>query len=164
MFTPEHMTVTTVTRDGFSHEHGNERENLCAALLAIALLGASTFASFAADPTGTWRAEQGTVRVSNCGGALCATIVSLKEPNDPQTGRPKTDIYNSDASKRNRPLVGVQFVTRLRPQGANKWSGGQLYNYEDGKTYDANLVLENANTLKLQCCVLFVCKTKTMTR
>src|SRR5437588_12089686 len=70
---------------------------LCAALVAIALLSVSRVASFAVDPTGTWRTEDdATVRVSNCGGALCATIASLREPNDPQTGKPKTDIHNGD--------------------------------------------------------------------
>jgi uncharacterized protein (DUF2147 family) len=137
---------------------------LCPALLAIALMGVSTLASFAADPAGTWLTEENaTVRVSNCGGGLCATIASLKEPNDPQTGKPKTDINNVDASKRNRPIVGLQIFTGLRPEGANKWTG-QIYNPEDGKTYDANVVLENANSLKVQGCVLFICRTKTWTR
>ena len=133
--------------------------------LAMALSGAWTLASFAVDPTGTWLTEQGkaTVRVMDCGGALCATIVSLREPNDPQTGRPKTDGYNVDTSKRNRPIVGLQILIGLRPQGANKWSG-QVYNPEDGKTYDANVVLEGGNILKVQGCVLFMCQTHTWTR
>jgi len=141
-----------------------EAEVLRAALLSIALLGASAVASFAVDPTGTWRTEEdATVRVSNCGGGLCATITALREPNDPQTGKPKTDIHNADPGKRNRPIVGLQIFTGLRPEGANKWTG-QIYNPEDGKTYDANAVLENASTLKVQGCVLFICKTKIWTR
>jgi uncharacterized protein (DUF2147 family) len=138
---------------------------LRAPALAIALWGGSTLASFALDPIGTWRTDEGkaTVRVADCGGALCATIVSLKEPNDPSSGRPKTDSNNVDASKRNRPIVGLQILTALRPQGANKWTG-QVYNPEDGKTYDATVVLENANVLKVQGCVLFLCETHTWTR
>jgi uncharacterized protein (DUF2147 family) len=135
-----------------------------AALLSIALLCVSAVASFAIDATGTWRTEEdATVRVSNCGGGLCATIASLREPNDPQTGKPKTDIHNVDPSRRNRPIVGLQIFTGLRPEGANKWTG-QIYNPEDGKTYDANVVLENATTLRVQGCVLFICKTKTWRR
>src|SRR5262245_4860375 len=43
-------------------------KDLYAALLSIALLGISAVASFAVDPTGTWRTEEdATVRVSNCG-------------------------------------------------------------------------------------------------
>ena len=131
---------------------------LCAALLSIAILGISAVASFAADPTGTWRTEENaTVRVSSCGGGLCATIASIKEPNNPQTGEPKTDIHNVDPSKRNRPIVGLQIFTGLRPEGANKWTG-RIYSPEDGKTYDVNVVLENAGTLKIQGCVLVVCE------
>ena len=58
-----------------------------------------------------------------------------------------------DAGKRNRPIIGMQILMELRPQGNNKWSG-QIYNPEDGKTYDANVVLENGNVLKVQGCVL----------
>jgi uncharacterized protein (DUF2147 family) len=138
---------------------------LRAPALAIALWGGSTLLSFALDPIGTWLTEEGkaTVRVADCGGALCATIVSLKEPNDPKSGGPKTDSNNVDASKRNRPIVGLQILMTLRPQGANKWTG-QVYNPEDGKTYDATVVLENANVLKVQGCVLFLCETQTWTR
>ena len=136
---------------------------LCAALLSIALFGLSAVMTFAVDATGTWRTEEdATVRVSNCGGGLCASIASLRQPNDPQTGKPKND-NNVDPSKRNRPIVGLQIFIGLRPDGANKWTG-QIYNPEDGKTYDANVVLQNANTLKVQGCVLFICKTKTWAR
>ena len=129
------------------------------------ILWGSTLASFALDPIGTWLTDEGkaTVRMTDCGGALCATIVSLKEPNDPASGKPKTDINNVDASKRNRPIIGMQILTGLRPQGDNKWLG-QIYNPEDGKTYDANVVLENGNVLKVQGCVLFICQTRTWTR
>jgi len=133
--------------------------------LAMFLWGGSTLASFALDPIGTWLTEEGkaTVRVADCAGALCGTILSLREPNDPKSGEPKTDSNNVDASKRNRPIVGLQILMALRPQGANKWVG-QIYNPEDGKTYDANVVLENADVLKVQGCVLFICETRTWRR
>jgi uncharacterized protein (DUF2147 family) len=102
--------------------------------------------------------------VSDCGGALCASIASIKQPTDPQTGRPKADSQNPDASKRSRPLLGVQIFSGMRPQGPNKWAGGQLYNPEDGRTYDANISLEGANVLKVQGCVMVICKTRTWTR
>src|SRR5437588_11621992 len=89
---------------------------LCAALLSIAILGISAVASYAADPTGIWHTkENATVRVSSCAEGLCATSASIKEPNDPQTGKPKTDIRNVQPSKRNRPTVGLQIFTGLTP-------------------------------------------------
>jgi uncharacterized protein (DUF2147 family) len=136
--------------------------------IAAALLAAlAALPAFAADPTGAWHTEAGkaTVRVADCGGALCGTIVSLKEPNDPETGRPKVDKNNVDANKRGRPIVGIQIVSALKPAGANKWAG-QIYNPEDGKTYNANVTLQDASTLKVQGCILggVICKTNTWTR
>src|SRR5205085_10965621 len=62
-----------------------------------------TFVAFAsdvqaADPHGIWQTEGGKaqVRLADCGGALCGTIIGLSEPNNPATGRPKTDENNPD--------------------------------------------------------------------
>ena len=62
------------------------------ATIAAALLGVSLGTSLAADPMGTWYTEEGkaVVRIAACGPALCGTIISLKEANDPDTGKPKT--------------------------------------------------------------------------
>jgi uncharacterized protein (DUF2147 family) len=126
------------------------------ATIAAALLGVSLSTGLAADPLGTWRTEESkaTVRIAACGPALCGTIILLKEANDPDTGKPKTDKNNADAGLRNRPMIGVQIVLGMKPSGtANKWSG-QVYNAEDGKTYSGSLTLQDANTIKLEGCVL----------
>ena len=134
-----------------------------AALLALA----GPEGALAADPTGTWLTQTGTsrIRIADCGGALCGTIIWLKEPNDPDTGKPKTDKNNSDASKRSRPLLGVQIVLGMKPNGTDKWSG-QVYNAEDGKTYSGNLTMTGAGSLTLQGCALggLVCKGQNWTR
>jgi uncharacterized protein (DUF2147 family) len=136
--------------------------------LAAALAAGSFGIAFAADPIGNWNTDDGqaVVRIANCGGALCGTIVSLKEANDPETGRPKTDKNNADASLRSRPMIGVLIVLGMKPSGtANKWSG-QVYNAKDGKTYSGNLTLQDANTIKLEGCVLggLICQATTWTR
>src|SRR5262245_55027013 len=137
------------------------------ALAAIMLAGGFS-PSVAADPTGPWLTEGGTptVRLASCGAELCGTIIALKEPNDPATGRPKTDKNNPDASKRNRPVVGIQIVFGMKPSGtADKWSGS-VYNAEDGKTYTGSITLQGARNLKLEGCVLggLICKAQTWTR
>jgi uncharacterized protein (DUF2147 family) len=141
---------------------------LRAATIAGVLLGVSLGTSLAADPMGTWHTEEGkaTVRIAACGPALCGTIIALKEANDSDTGKPKTDKNNTDTSLRSRPMVGVQVVLNMKPSGtANKWSG-QVYNAEDGKTYTGSLTLQDANTIKLEGCILggLVCKSATWTR
>jgi uncharacterized protein (DUF2147 family) len=63
-------------------------------------------------------------------------------------------------------MVGVQVVLGMKPSGtAHKWSG-QVYNAEDGKTYTGSLTLQDANTIKLEGCILggLVCKAATWTR
>ena len=92
-------------------------------------------------------------------------IVALKEPIDPATGRPKTDKNNPDASKRNRPMVGVTIVLGMKPNGPDKWTG-QVYNAEDGKTYSGNLTFSGGDSLQLQGCALggLVCKSQTWTK
>ena len=136
-----------------------------ALLTVLALTGSG--AAFAAEPNGTWLTQTGgsRIRVADCGGALCGTIVWLKEPNDPDTGKPKTDKNNSDASKRARPLIGTQIVLGMKPAGADKWTG-QVYNAEDGKTYSGNLTYPGGDSLQLQGCALggLVCKSQTWTR
>jgi len=133
---------------------------------ALFFLLAASGAAFAADPAGIWLTQNGASRIklADCGGAVCGTIIWLKEPND-DNGKPKTDKNNSDASKRSRPLIGVQIVLGMKPAGADKWTG-QVYNAEDGKTYSGNLTLSGGDKLQLQGCALggLLCKGQTWTR
>ena len=141
------------------------RRILLAAAAILVLAGAES--ARAADPLGNWLTQTGgsRIRIADCGGALCGTIVWLKEPTDPDTGKPKTDKNNSDASKRNRPLIGVQIMLGMKPAGQGKWAG-QVYNAEDGKTYSGNLTFTGGDSLQLQGCALggLVCKGQTWTK
>lgn len=136
------------------------------ALAAVLALTGSEGA-LAADPNGVWLTQTGgsRIRLADCAGALCGTIIWLKEPTDPDTGKPKLDKNNSDASKRSRPLIGVQIVLGMKPAGSEKWTG-QVYNAEDGKTYSGNLTYSGGNSLQLQGCALggLVCKSQTWTK
>jgi uncharacterized protein (DUF2147 family) len=136
--------------------------------LALATFGISLSMSLAADLSGTWLTEGGTatVRLTSCGGAVCGTIIALKQPNDPDTGKPQTDRNNADANLRNRRVIGIQIVLGMKPSGgANRWSG-RVYNAEDGETYTGNITMQTPNTLKLEGCVLggMICKGQTWTR
>lgn len=137
------------------------------AALAAAMLTLGVVEGSAAEPTGTWSTEGGLsrVRVAPCGDAICGTIVGLKEPNDPDTGKPKLDKNNADAGKRSRPLIGVPIVLSMKKSGTDKWAG-QVYNASDGKTYSGSLTVTGANTLKLEGCALggMICKGQNWTR
>jgi uncharacterized protein (DUF2147 family) len=137
-----------------------------AALIASAL-SLGNIPAGAAGIVGNWLTENGRsrVRIADCGGALCGTIVWLKEPNDPETGKPKTDKNNADAGQRSRALIGVPIVLGMKPSGADKWNG-EVYNAEDGKTYSGTITAQGANVLKLEGCALrgLICKGQTWTR
>ena len=134
---------------------------------AVALVVGAVASARAADPLGKWltKDNNATVAIAHCGEALCGTIVALKEPNDPATGKPKTDTENPDAAKRGRPMIGVQIVFDMKPSGADKWDG-QVYNAEDGKTYTGSITLTGASTLELKGCALggLICKAQTWNR
>src|SRR3984885_9777910 len=125
----------TIVRPGNQRTEVAMQSHRLAAALMWALIATSAAAvnvtpALAADPMGTWYTadKDSQVRITNCGGALCGTLVGLKEPNDPATGRPKTDKNNADASKQNRPLVGVPIVLGMKPGAtANQWAGS-VYN------------------------------------
>ncbi len=132
---------------------------------AIGLILLSS-AAFAGAPEGTWLSQDGgtKVRLSDCGGKLCGSVVWLHEPIDRSTGKPKTDKRNPDPAKRARPLIGLQVVNGLAPSGPNKWSG-LIYNADDGRTYRASFKVQSESTAKVEGCVLMVlCKGNTWTR
>jgi uncharacterized protein (DUF2147 family) len=134
-----------------------------AATLSFLLLLAP---SLAGDPNGTWLTEKGDarLRVGPCGNALCATIIWLREPNDPATGKPHIDDANADPALRARPIIGVHVAHDMKPSGTpDKWVG-RFYNPEDGKTYDGHLTLVDANTLRAEGCFLLICAGETWKR
>jgi len=136
-------------------------------VISMAALALTAVApAFAADPLGTWLTgdKKGKVRITNCGGALCGTLVWLAEPMDPATSQPKTDKNNADVGKRGRPLLGVPIVLSMRPAGGDRWDG-QVYNAEDGQTYSGSFTMTGANSAELKGCVAVVlCKSQTWTR
>ena len=117
---------------------------------------------------GTWLngTQKGQVEIYKKGGTYFGKLVWLKEPNDPNTGKPKTDIKNTDASKRNRPLMNLNIMYNFKYDGANVWSDGKIYNPEDGKEYNCKMTLKDPNTLDVRgyMGISLIGKTQTWTR
>lgn len=129
------------------------------------LLPAVLFAApaLAADPTGLWQTPTrgGQVEISKCGASLCGRLVTSEglkaDPN-------LKDVHNANAAERGRGLKGLTILTGFSG-GPKEWTGGSIYNADDGKTYSGTLTMANDNTLKLQGCVVYpLCKTQTWTR
>jgi uncharacterized protein (DUF2147 family) len=129
--------------------------------VAFLIFGAGqSLAASAGSPLGVWQhPENGShIRISKCGGGLCATIVKVRDPS-------RTDVKNPDPKLRDRPVKGITIMKGAKKTGENTWSG-RLYNTLDGETYNGTLTLVDKNHLKLQGCVLggLICQGPTWTR
>lgn len=129
-------------------------------LLAVPAVAAP---AFAAEPTGLWQTPTrgGQVEIFKCGASLCGRLVSSEglkaDPN-------LKDLNNANASLRARGLKGLTILTGFSG-GPKEWTGGNIYNAEDGKTYSGSITLDGDDTLKLRGCVVApLCKTQTWTR
>ena len=114
-------------------------------------------AARAAEPTGTWLTQQGDarVRVTKCGSGMCGTIVWLREPIDPRTGKPQVDDKNSNPALRNRKIIGLRIFS-MAPDGQGGYAGS-IYNADDGQTYRSKIVLRSAAQLEVQGCAGPLC-------
>ena len=116
-------------------------------------------------PTGIWLTQAGDakIRVSKCGGGLCGVIVELKEPIDPATGKPQIDDKNPNPALARRPMIGLPLFSGMRPSGPNKWSG-QIYNADDGKSYESHISVAGPDALRVEGCVGVLCGGESWTR
>jgi len=137
------------------------------ALTGLALGLALAPPARAADISGVWLTDTGDahVRLARCGANMCGTIIWLREPNDPATGRPRTDAKNADAAKRSHPMMGIEVAIGFHPDNgdANKYVG-TFYNAKDGKTYRGSIVPAGADKLDVEGCLLVFCQKQVWTR
>jgi uncharacterized protein (DUF2147 family) len=128
-------------------------------IFSLVLAGSMTTAALAQEPkiVGTYVNESGgtKVRLSECEAGICGTIVWMKNP--------VNDVNNPDASKHDRPVVGLQAVT-LKSTGSGSYTGS-LYDTESGKTYAGKAKFSEAS-VQLSGCVLggLLCKSQTWRR
>ncbi|WP_020601020.1 DUF2147 domain-containing protein [Spirosoma panaciterrae] len=143
-----------------------------AIFLLVATLTIPSFARNADDPDavlGKWLSskKRNQVQIYKQGNKYYGKLVWMLEPNDPATNKPKIDTENPDVTLRNRPLINMVLLKDLVYKGNNVWSGGEIYNPEDGKTYNCDLTLKDANTLDFHGYVMGISllgKTRTWTR
>lgn len=121
----------------------------------------------AADPSGTWLTQDGRarIRIEKCGPnreQACGYVVWLKA--SPEGGPPGTDLKNPDPGKTARGLLGHQLILGLKPNGQGRYEG-QIYNAEDGKSYDVTIWSDTPAALNVKgCLVAFLCSTQTWAR
>jgi uncharacterized protein (DUF2147 family) len=118
------------------------------------------------DPTGVWLTEAGDAKimVSKCGSGICGTVVWLKEPIDPATGKPQLDDKNTDPALTRRPIIGINIFNSMKSVNERKWSG-RIYNADNGKTYASDVTLAGPRRLEVRGCVMAIlCGGETWTK
>lgn len=130
----------------------------------ISIIAAAAIAAAGPDVAlGRWKTEvrNGIVEIERCGASICGKLVT----SDGLKANPAlADVKNKDAALRSRPLRGLTILSGFARDGA-AWSGGSIYNADDGKTYSARVTPEGADRLKVRGCIFVpLCKTQTWTR
>ena len=129
-------------------------------MLAALLLPLAAYAS-PSDIAGTWLTpeSQGLIQIS---------VTPHKGTVPPKTGtvplisgiiigsavanaeRPSTDVNNPEESMRNRPLIGLEILSGFKYAGNGRWTGGTIYDPDNGKTYRCKLRLVDRDTLEVR--------------
>jgi uncharacterized protein (DUF2147 family) len=100
-------------------------------------------------------------------GKYYGKIVWLNEPNDKETGKPRTDKENSDEKLQSTPLMGILILRgfSVDPEDKNLYTGGTVYDPKNGKTYCGKLTFKGT-TIDLRgfiCSASFLGRTSTWT-
>jgi len=136
---------------------------LALALVAAACCSVPALAANADSVLGTWRtpSKNGVVEIARCGGSICGRLMSSDHI---KTNPELKDVNNKDTSKRDRKLKGLQIVGGFKLDG-DAWTGGSIYNPEDGGAYKATITPAGPDSLKLKGCIVWpLCKTQTWNR
>jgi uncharacterized protein (DUF2147 family) len=133
--------------------------------ILIALFAVPAKAGEGGEPRGVWLTQAGDakVKVSSCSDGICGVIVWLREPIDAATGKPAVDDKNPNPALARRPMIGLPLFSGMRPDGPGRWSG-QIYNADDGKSYDSHVSVPGPDSLRVEGCVGMLCGGETWTR
>ena len=129
---------------------------LISSLSAIFLmLVGSSFAPISDNPdaiVGVWKTGEGTamVRIYKNGDKYQGKIVWLKEPNDPETGKPKQDKNHPDEATKSRPILGMINIWGFTYKENNLWDDGNIYDPKNGSTYSCTIKMINSNSLEVR--------------
>lgn len=135
--------------------------SICFALVVASAVCAQAYSDAI---VGKWKSEdkKTIVEIYKTGNTFSGKIAWQEIPND-ANGNPRTDIENPDASKRNRPLLGLQVLYDLEFEDGY-WQDGEIYNSQNGETYDVDVWLEGNDVLVLKVHWYFMSETQKWTR
>ncbi len=93
---------------------------------------------------------KGKVEIFKKGDHFHGKIVWLKEPTDPATNKPKTDLKHPNKSMHSRSLLGLQNLWGFVYKGDNTWEEGHIYDPNNGKEYKCVITLKDKNKIDVR--------------
>jgi uncharacterized protein (DUF2147 family) len=120
-----------------------------AVLLSILLPQLRTGATESTSPVGFWKNDDATFEIFENQGKLSGKIIAMREPRTPE-GKDKTDIHNPDASKRERPIIGLVFLSGFTQKSDTRWENGTIYDPKSGNTYSCSMELDGAEKINMR--------------
>lgn len=101
---------------------------------------------------GVWynTTKTGKVEIFKKGDLYYGNIIWIKDKLDEKTGKPKTDAYNPKDELKNTPIIGLQVLKGFKNDGDGKFSGGTIYDPENGKTYKCKMELKDNDHLDVR--------------
>lgn len=119
-------------------------------LLILITFGLSSFSQQPDEILGVWAngSGKGHIQIYKQDNKYYGKIIWLKQPHD-ETGKPKIDKHNPDKSLQNRPLMGLIMLRDFKFEN-DEWTGGKIYNPDDGKEYKCYMKLKDQKTLSIR--------------
>lgn len=124
-----------------------------ALMLVVMLLG--TAIAQANPAVGRWKTiddetkePKSIVEITEVDGKLVGKIEKLFRKAD-EDQNPKCEKCTGD--KKDQPIIGMQILEGLKKDADTRWSGGQILDPKNGKTYSCKLeVIEDGKKIKLR--------------
>lgn len=122
--------------------------------IAVAALVLDAGAALADPVEGVWKTQPGDdgnyglVTISACGNHICGVL---------------GQGYDNAGNKVESPNIGRQMIWDMNANGGGQYSGGKIWAPDRDKTYNSKMAL-SGNTLKVQGCVLGICRGQTWQR
>jgi uncharacterized protein (DUF2147 family) len=116
------------------------------------------------SPLGDWQTEgkTGTVRIEQCGKALCGYVLNLaSNVQEKVNGNVQDDVQENAETN----VKGDAVLINMKLKSDTVWSGN-IYSRASGNTYYATMTMKGANTLRVEACALghFFCSGNDWTR
>ncbi|OGI66051.1 MAG: hypothetical protein A2W18_07960 [Candidatus Muproteobacteria bacterium RBG_16_60_9] len=147
------------------------RSNFHLLIPILFIAASSSVETFAAEatPIGVWKTvdddtgePKSLVRIVDVNGELRGTIEKVFSP---PAKKPDPICEKCEGERKDKPVVGMNIMSGLKKSGDLEWSGGEILDPANGKTYRCKVtVIEDGKKLEMRGYVAFFYRTQTWLR